>query len=298
MDLRDDVFAVDDQLRSGGHPQRQVKDRTVFRHIDVLAGEHRVPALRHCGFLGQVDQQPHGLVGHAVLRVIEVDALGLGRQPLAPSRIGVEQLAQVAVADLSVVAFECLPGLAFTERRDRDHRLSFGGLLARSIPARMPGRMLPGPPCWPNRWRCCHAGECQLGPGNAQLVNLRPPSAVGGVMSTQLRKGPASRMNTASPPLGLLLRLAGTGLLWAAAAMHLDLYLTGYRTIPTIGPLFLFQIVVAFALGGLLLVTPSRLAAAAGAGFALSTLGGYLLTVQFGLFGFREVRTTAGIVAG
>jgi len=105
-------------------------------------------------------------------------------------------------------------------------------------------------------------------------------------------------MNTASPPLGLLLRLAGTGLLWAAAAMHLDLYLTGYRTIPTIGPLFLFQIVVAFALGGLLLVTPSRLAAAAGAGFALSTLGGYLLTVQFGLFGFREVRTTAGIVAG
>jgi predicted lipoprotein with Yx(FWY)xxD motif len=62
--------------------------------------------------------------------------------------------------------------------------------------------------------------------------------------------------------------------------------------------LFLFQVVVAFALGGLLLVTPSRLAAAAGAGFALSTLGGYLLTVQFGLFGFREVRTTAGIVAG
>jgi predicted lipoprotein with Yx(FWY)xxD motif len=40
------------------------------------------------------------------------------------------------------------------------------------------------------------------------------------------------------------------------------------------------------------------LAAALGAGFALSTLGGYLLTVQFGLFGFREVRTTAGIVAG
>jgi predicted lipoprotein with Yx(FWY)xxD motif len=96
----------------------------------------------------------------------------------------------------------------------------------------------------------------------------------------------------------MLLRMAGTALLWATAAMHLDLYLTGYRTIPTIGPLFLFQVVVAFALGGLLLATPSRLAAAAGAGFALSTLGGYLLTVQFGLFGFREVRTTAGIVAG
>ncbi len=62
--------------------------------------------------------------------------------------------------------------------------------------------------------------------------------------------------------------------------------------------MFLLQIIVAFALGGLVLVTRSRLVAAAGAGFALSTLGGYLLTVQFGLFGFREVRTTAGVVAG
>ena len=40
------------------------------------------------------------------------------------------------------------------------------------------------------------------------------------------------------------------------------------------------------------------MAAAAGAGFALATLGGYLLTVWTGLFGFKEVRTTAGIAAG
>ncbi len=47
-----------------------------------------------------------------------------------------------------------------------------------------------------------------------------------------------------------------------------------------------------------MLVSGNRLAAAAGAGFALSTLGGYLLSVWIGLFGFTEVRTTAGIVAG
>jgi predicted lipoprotein with Yx(FWY)xxD motif len=41
-----------------------------------------------------------------------------------------------------------------------------------------------------------------------------------------------------------------------------------------------------------------RLAAAAGAGFPLATLGGYLLSVWTGLFGFREVRTTAGLLAG
>jgi predicted lipoprotein with Yx(FWY)xxD motif len=102
----------------------------------------------------------------------------------------------------------------------------------------------------------------------------------------------------------VILRVAGSGLLIATAAVHLDLYLTGYRTIPTIGWLFLLQVIVAFGLGLAVLAIPSRLAiasrlaAAAGAGFALATLGGYLLSVWTGLFGFKEVRTTAGIVAG
>jgi predicted lipoprotein with Yx(FWY)xxD motif len=95
-----------------------------------------------------------------------------------------------------------------------------------------------------------------------------------------------------------LLRVTGAGLLIATAAIHLDLYLTGYRTIPTIGWLFLLQVIAGFGLAALILVTGNRLVAAVGAGFALSTLGGYLLSVQFGLFGFREVRTTAGILAG
>ena len=102
----------------------------------------------------------------------------------------------------------------------------------------------------------------------------------------------------------VILRVVGSGLLIATAAIHLDLYLTGYRTIPTIGWLFLLQAIAAFVLGLAVLaipsrlVTPSRLAAAAGAGFALATLGGYLLSVWTGLFGFKEVRTGAGIAAG
>jgi predicted lipoprotein with Yx(FWY)xxD motif len=92
--------------------------------------------------------------------------------------------------------------------------------------------------------------------------------------------------------------LAGAGLLAATGAIHLDLYLTGYRSIPVIGWLFLLQVIAAFGLALAVLASGSRLAAAAGAGFALSTLGGYLLSVWIGLFGFKEVRTTAGIVAG
>jgi predicted lipoprotein with Yx(FWY)xxD motif len=101
------------------------------------------------------------------------------------------------------------------------------------------------------------------------------------------------------------LRVTGAGLLAASAAVHLDLYLTGYRSIPTIGWLFLVQVIAAFALAAAILLAP--LAArpvldaglsAAGAVFALATLGGYLLSLWAGLFGFREIRTTAGIVAG
>jgi predicted lipoprotein with Yx(FWY)xxD motif len=99
-------------------------------------------------------------------------------------------------------------------------------------------------------------------------------------------------------PWPLILRVTGAGLLIATGAIHLDLYLTGYRTIPTIGWLFLLQVIAAFGLGVAVLVTGSRLAAAAGAGFALATLAGYLLSIWVGLFGFTEVRTTAGIVAG
>src|SRR5580704_9694106 len=118
------------------------------------------------------------------------------------------------------------------------------------------------------------------------------------------------RENAERPAPGwpaVILRVVGSGLLIATAAIHLDLYLTGYRTIPTIGWLFLLQVIAAFGLGLAVLAIPrrlaagvlaSRLAATAGAGFALATLGGYLLSVWTGLFGFKEVRTGAGIAAG
>src|SRR5690349_67255 len=94
------------------------------------------------------------------------------------------------------------------------------------------------------------------------------------------------------------LRVAGALLLVVSACIHLGLYLTGYRSIPAIGWLFLVQFLVAFVLAIGALVTHSRLVAVAGAAFALSTLGCYLLAVWIGLFGYKEIRTRAGIAAG
>ena len=98
--------------------------------------------------------------------------------------------------------------------------------------------------------------------------------------------------------LQLRLRISGALLLAVSAGIHLDLYLTGYRKIPTIGWLFLLQVIVGFVLTIAALVSRTRLAAAASAALALSTLGAYLLAVWIGLFGFKEIRTRAGIAAG
>src|SRR5690348_16823561 len=76
-------------------------------------------------------------------------------------------------------------------------------------------------------------------------------------MQTRRDGGPRTRA------VDLGLRVAGAGLLTATAAMHLDLYLTGFRNIPTIGGLFLLQIIAAFALALAVLATGHWLAAAA-----------------------------------
>jgi plastocyanin len=93
-------------------------------------------------------------------------------------------------------------------------------------------------------------------------------------------------------------RPLGASALLASGGIHLDLYATGYHAIPTIGPMFLAQIVVAITLGFVLMFRSDQLLAAGGSLFALSTLGGYLLSRIVGLFGFHEVATPAGLVAG
>jgi predicted lipoprotein with Yx(FWY)xxD motif len=97
---------------------------------------------------------------------------------------------------------------------------------------------------------------------------------------------------------GFAVRLIGAGLLIVSGAIHLDEFLTGYRSISVIGPLFLVQAVAATTLGASVLITRTRLVPLLGAALAIGTLGGYIQALWIGLFGFREVPTTAGIVSG
>ncbi|MFJ5774363.1 hypothetical protein [Streptomyces sp. NPDC093094] len=89
----------------------------------------------------------------------------------------------------------------------------------------------------------------------------------------------------------LVLRLAGTGLTAAAAAIHLRLWAEGYRDLAVIGPLFLLDGVVGVLLAAALLVTPVRRlgpVAALTALFTAGALGALFLSLTTGLFGFYE----------
>jgi hypothetical protein len=98
--------------------------------------------------------------------------------------------------------------------------------------------------------------------------------------------GPSgSAARRAGIALGIVI---GSALLAASSAIHLELWSESYRTIPTIGPLFLVQVIAGTLLAVLLLLSRRLLMVAAAAGFMIATIGGLLLSVYVGLFGFMD----------
>ena len=110
MNLGHDVLAVDQDRRAARRAQRHVEHGSFLRDVDLLAAEHGVDAGAQAAVLREADEQRHRLVGDPVLRIIEIDARGLQRQPFAASRIAREQLAEMHGADVPMVLFERLPG--------------------------------------------------------------------------------------------------------------------------------------------------------------------------------------------
>jgi len=73
-----------------------------------------------------------------------------------------------------------------------------------------------------------------------------------------------------------------------SAIIHLHLWSIGYRHIPAIGPLFLLQGVAGIVLAVAVVVSRRAPVALAGALFAVGTVGGLVVSVEVGLFGFRD----------
>jgi hypothetical protein len=121
-----------------------------------------------------------------------------------------------------------------------------------------------------------------------------PGHAAVGQMLRYLSVRPSgSAARRAGLTLGLVI---GSVLLASSGVIHLQLWSMGYRTIPTIGPLFLVQGIAGFVLASFLLLSRRLLAVVMACGFMIATIGGLLFSVYFGLFGFKE--TLAAPYAG
>lgn len=103
-----------------------------------------------------------------------------------------------------------------------------------------------------------------------------------------LRYGPARVAKSKGVAATVAFVAGGLLVIWSSY-IHFHLWQElGYRHIPTIGPLFLTQSIAGLFLGLLIIAVRRVWVAIVGAGFAASTMAGFLITVQHGLFGFKD----------
>ncbi|MDR2987772.1 MAG: hypothetical protein LBV34_23335, partial [Nocardiopsaceae bacterium] len=120
-------------------------------------------------------------------------------------------------------------------------------------------------------------------------TSTRKPAVIRQNIMTLLLKSPRV---IATPRTRLIvtgLIVVGALLTAISGIIHFFLYANyGYSVIPTIGPLFIAQGVVASGLALLVLGTRWLAAIVAAAGFLIATAAGLLITIYVGLFNFQE----------
>jgi len=84
------------------------------------------------------------------------------------------------------------------------------------------------------------------------------------------------------------MRIVGAAAVLVSAAVHLYLWVDGFRTMSVIGPAFLLNAVGGAVIAVLLVTWRSWVPALLTAGFGVSTLGAFILSATVGLFGLHE----------
>jgi hypothetical protein len=83
----------------------------------------------------------------------------------------------------------------------------------------------------------------------------------------------------------------GAAMVAWSGAIHLHLWMGGYRNIHIIGPLFLAQAITAFVIALVVVALRWATSALVGALFLASTIAGLVISGWHGLFGFRDSLT-------
>lgn len=92
------------------------------------------------------------------------------------------------------------------------------------------------------------------------------------------------------------LRVLAAAAVLVSAAVHLKLWLDGFRDISVIGPAFLLNAVGGLVIAVLLVTWRHWIPLVLALGFGISTLGAYLISATVGLFGVHEVWTGVWVI--
>jgi hypothetical protein len=123
-------------------------------------------------------------------------------------------------------------------------------------------------------------------------IHARAPLRMGEVQTQTwdlLRRGPGRSLRPIDLAATVAFVAGGVLIVWSAAVhFHLWGETDGYRSIPTIGPLFLVQSIAGLVIGVGVIALRRLWAAVIGFGFAIVTIAGFLVSVARGLFGFKD----------
>jgi hypothetical protein len=86
----------------------------------------------------------------------------------------------------------------------------------------------------------------------------------------------------------MTVRLIAAAAVLVSAYVHLKEWIDGFRHVHVIGPLFVVNVVAGVVIAVLLVTWRHWLAPFLALGFAASTLGGFVIAAQWGLFGDHE----------
>jgi hypothetical protein len=95
VNLRYDVFAVDDDGRLSRRPQRHMQDRPLFGDVDLVSTKHGVDSFLEAAFFSQLKKKLQRFIRDSILRVIKIDSRSLRGHTFATFRIVREQFAEM-----------------------------------------------------------------------------------------------------------------------------------------------------------------------------------------------------------
>mmetsp|Transcript_41489 Transcript_41489/g.111062 ORF Transcript_41489/g.111062 Transcript_41489/m.111062 type:complete len:486 (+) Transcript_41489:360-1817(+) len=121
VDLWHNVGTVNEDRGVGAIAERDVEHGPVLSDVDFVAAEHSLDLVLQSRLLSESDEERHGVLGDAILGVVEQDVLELDGEGVEAGRVLLEESPHVELLDLVEVLLEVGPS-----RRD-------GALLLHSV---------------------------------------------------------------------------------------------------------------------------------------------------------------------